>query len=75
MLSNGTYFGEEEILIRQHKRITQAKVLSAKAELICITKKNLRVICGYSDFMSRLKENMKLKSEWRSDYIKKYVKT
>ncbi len=64
-----TYFGEEEIIDRIRKRIYEARVVSAEAETMCISKRSLSIFLAYLDITYKLKNNLEKKKSWRQLYL------
>ncbi|KAL4509370.1 hypothetical protein ABPG72_018301 [Tetrahymena utriculariae] len=75
LLNDKSYFGEEEIVLRQKKRKTQAKVISAEFSGLKISLKNFLLLCRFTDVMKKLRQNYRIKQEWRDSYHLNCVET
>ncbi|KAL4479871.1 hypothetical protein ABPG74_020387 [Tetrahymena malaccensis] len=75
ILNDKSYFGEEEIVLRQKKRKTQAKVISAEFSGLKISLKNFLLLCRFTDVMKKLRQNYRMKQEWRDSYHINCVET
>ncbi|EAS03507.1 cyclic nucleotide-binding domain protein (macronuclear) [Tetrahymena thermophila SB210] len=75
ILNDKSYFGEEEIVQKQKKRKTQAKVISAEFSGLKISLKNFLLLCRFTDVMKKLRLNYRMKQEWRDSYHVNCVET